>query len=141
MRRLKLLILGIWIFKDWHLWILDRFKKLPKGTYIFRLRNGMKFNFTAWEKYGDQGLGSMQEIFLEERYNKRYRLKEGDSVIDIGSGIGEYLVYAAKKGVSARGYDMNPDRHDDCLKNLALNDCNARVVLSEVKSLDSIGGG
>lgn len=141
-RRLELLIRAMFVFSpvSWGFWVLDRFRLLPKGEHVFRLWNGILFSFRAWEKFGDQGLGSLQEIFVEERYNKYYKLEGGVSVVDIGSGIGEYLVYAAKKDASVAGYEMNPERYRASLANLQANGCKAEVTLRNVVSLDDIPG-
>lgn len=35
-------------------------------------------------------------------------LKEGDRLVDLGSGDGRLLIAAAKKGIESKGYEINP---------------------------------
>ncbi|MBI4085298.1 MAG: FkbM family methyltransferase [Candidatus Liptonbacteria bacterium] len=138
--KLSLLVRGILTFKDWHLWVLDRFKLLDKSVpRLFRLRNGISF-LLVQEGEIEQGFGSFQEIFIEDRYNKYYKLKPGDTVLDIGSGIGEFLVYSAKRGAKATGYETIEKRLLLSKVNLSINKCNAEVSLKKVTSLDDIAG-
>ena len=36
------------------------------------------------------------------------KLKQGDSLVDLGSGDGRVLLAAAKRGIKATGYEINP---------------------------------
>ncbi|MEK7546588.1 MAG: FkbM family methyltransferase [Patescibacteria group bacterium] len=143
MRKLNLLIRGVLVFKDWPLWVLDRFKLLkPHKVILFRLRNGISFFLMqdGRKNAGEQGFGSFQEIFIEDRYNKCYKLKSGDAVLDIGSGIGEYLVYALKKGATAIGYEADERRVLFSRLNLLANRVEAEVNQKYVSSLDDVSG-
>ncbi len=142
-RKLNLLLRGILVFKDWPLWILDRFKLLkPNRVVLFRLRSGISFFLIqdGRKSAGEQGFGSFQEIFVEDRYNKYYKLKPGDNVLDIGSGIGEYLVYAVKKGATAVGYEADDKRVLFSRLNLLANGVEEEVYQKYVTSLDGVSG-
>jgi len=39
---------------------------------------------------------------------KLSKLKKGEKLVDLGSGDGTVLVYAAKRGIDATGYEINP---------------------------------
>ncbi len=135
-RKINLLIQGILTFKDWHLWVGDRFKILTPGKItLFRLRNGISFFLTQ----GEQGFGSFQEIFIEERYNKYYKIKSGDKIVDIGSGIGEYIVYSEKRGANAVGYEADEKRFLFSKLNILINKCKGETFHKRVVSLDDIG--
>lgn len=137
-RRLKILIRGVLVFKDWHFWIADRFKLLKKDVpRLFRLRNGIAFIFVQ-EGEIEQGFGSFQEIFVEEAYNKHYKIKKDDTVLDIGSGIGEYLVYAAKCGAKVTGYEALEKRFLFSKTNLLINKCGGEVFNKHIISLDDV---
>src|SRR3989344_7771238 len=104
-RRIILIISGIQLFKDWHLWLLARFRLLRKsGIGTFRMRDGSKFLID----FSHNDVGTFQEVWLMDMYEKHYRIQPGDKVVDIGASIGAFSVLAAKRGARVYAYEPTP---------------------------------
>ncbi len=113
-RRINLIIAGIKLFKDWPLWILSRFHLLKKsGLGKFRLRNGTEFIID----FSHNNLGTFQEIWLMDVYQKNRRLKPSDIVVDIGASFGAFSVLAAKQGAKVYAYEPTPRSFELLVKN------------------------
>ena len=104
-RRIILVVRGIKMFKDWHLWLLARFRLLRKvGIGTFRMRDGSEFLID----FSRNEVGTFQEVWLMDMYEKHYRIQPGDKVVDIGASIGAFSVLAAKRGARVYAYEPTP---------------------------------
>jgi FkbM family methyltransferase len=100
-----LLVRGIYMFRDWDLWILNRFGLLRKrGVGKFRLRNGIAFALD----FSRHNVGTFQEVWLMDLYEKKYSIRPGDVVVDIGASFGPFAVLAAGKGAHVYAYEPTP---------------------------------
>lgn len=107
MNKIKLLIEGVRIFKDWHIWLADRFGCVMKQRR-FKLRNGIGFFVSPVQQ--DQ-VGYFQEIYLQKIYTKNYpveKLKNGGVVIDLGSNIGVFSLFIASFNPKVKVYSYEP---------------------------------
>ena len=102
------------MFKDWPSWLLSRFGLARKsGTGKFRMRDGSEFTID----FARNNIGTFQEVWLMNFYEKKYRLKPGDRVIDIGASIGVFSVLAAKRGAQVYAYEPTPLSFDLLVQN------------------------
>lgn len=102
LRRIRLLFAGIILFKDWPMWLMSRFGFLRrKGMGVFRIRGGPAFKIN----FERNSVGSLQEVWLMDLYEKFYRIRQGDVVVDIGASFGPFAVLAAGKGAIVYAYE------------------------------------
>lgn len=101
-RRIVLVVRGIKLFKDWQVWLLARFQLLNKsGVGKFRMRDGSKFLID----FSHNDVGTFQEVWLMDVYQKHYQIQPNDMVVDIGASIGAFSVLAAKRGARVCAYE------------------------------------
>lgn len=102
---------GIAMFKSWGLWLGYRFGfsfVRKKGMGLFHIRGGPAFKIN----YAQTDVGTLQEVWLMDLYQKHYRAKPGDVVIDIGANFGAFAVLAAKSGATVYAYEPTPRQFD-----------------------------
>lgn len=105
MRRAKILMRGFLLFKDWHLWLAQRLHvSTRRGVGTFRFRNGVSFKMD----FAHSSVGTFQEVWLMDLYQKHHRIKKGDVVVDIGANIGAFSVLAASRGARVFAYEPTP---------------------------------
>jgi SAM-dependent methyltransferase len=66
------------------------------------------------------------------------QVKKGDVVYDLGCGDGRIVVAAAKKGATANGYDIAPERVEEAKANVRKNkvEQSAKIFAEDVFTLD-----
>ncbi len=141
-RRICLVGRGLYLFKDWPTWLGYRFGIFKKsGRGVFRLRNGVVFQVD----FSAGGPGVFQEVWLMDLYEKHYRIKPGDVILDIGAHIGAFSVLAARKGAKVFAYEPTPRSFRLLLENIKDYDVSAfNLAVSskagEIKILRRPGG-
>ncbi len=81
----------------------------------------------------------LKEVLLDRQYEQRKGIRPGDTVIDIGAGIGDFAVLASKKALRVFSYEQDSKKAGLVRKNIRLNNCqNVHFSHSEVRSLDQI---
>src|SRR3989344_7237302 len=124
-RRIILVIRGIKLFKDWHLWLLSRFRLLRRsGIGVFRMRDGTKF----FMDFSHNNVGTFQEVWLLGVYEKYYRIRSGDKVVDIGASIGAFSVLAAQRGARVYAYEPTPRSFELLTRNIKGYDVTAHKL-------------
>lgn len=94
-------------------------RKEPGGLTIELAGSGARFHTRS-----AMDIWSVKETFLDRFYEKYgFPLKDGWTVIDIGGGIGEFTVYAARRypGNRVYAFEPTPDSFDLLQENLRLN--------------------
>lgn len=104
------------MFQGWHIWLLQRFWPnmfRGRGIGLFRLRNGISFKID----YSRTNVGTFQEVWLMDLYQRYYRIRPGDVVVDIGASFGPFAVLAAKNGAKVYAYEPTPRQFNFLLEN------------------------
>ncbi len=82
---------------------------------------------------------TIKETVLDECYTKNHPLKESDVVIDIGSYIADFAVYASTKSKQVLSFEMDRIRFQAGKNNIKLNKCtNIKLYKQEITGLDQI---
>jgi len=107
MERYKNAFIGLNLVKN-KLDILGHLLDIYKNGYvIYKLKNGYKLKIPAIKKHRTTIL-SIEEIFGREIY-KSYISNQPITILDIGSQIGIYSLYAALKNKQAKIFAFEPD--------------------------------
>lgn len=131
-RRLALVFRGIALFKDWRIWLLARFGLLRRsGIGTFRMRDGTVFAID----FSHNNVGTFQEVWLMDLYEKYRRIRPGDIVVDIGASIGAFSVLAAKRGARVYAYEPTPRSFKLLIRNIP----ESNVAAYELAVADKIG--
>jgi hypothetical protein len=97
-------------FENWQIWFQDRynfFHNYSQGEeLIVYLRNGIKF----YTKFRKGELGALKDIWCQKIYTKYSKIKKGDVVIDIGTNIGAFSLFAATTAQNAAVFSYEPTR-------------------------------
>ncbi len=89
-------------YSEWWLVFLARFNNRPLRK--IKLRNGLTMVGGSKSLIIDL----VDEIFVNEIYNPQFfKIRQGDTVIDIGANIGAFSLYAAKHGAK-KIYSVEP---------------------------------
>jgi precorrin-6B methylase 2 len=81
----------------------------------------------------------MKEVVLDRQYDEHHTVREGDTVVDIGAGIGDFSVMASSKAAHVVAYEMNANRVRLARRNLRLNNVsNVTLHHAAATSLDTI---
>ena len=60
--------------------------------------------------FGPDLAGSLiKEIWQKQLYTKKYQIREGDIIVDIGANIGVFSLWAAKQGAKVFAVEPNPE--------------------------------
>ncbi|OGV96815.1 hypothetical protein A2W24_03185 [Microgenomates group bacterium RBG_16_45_19] len=110
------------------------FRWHAKGDHWVKLRNGLSF---YWQKPMD--LWEIKEVAIDRQYEAVKSLKGGEVVIDIGAGIGDFALTAARAGATVLAFDKDNNRVNRLKKNIKTNQLTGiKVWVQEVKSLDEL---
>src|SRR5207247_926670 len=81
----------------------------------------------------------LKEVLLDGQYEQGRGVRPGDTVIDIGAGIGDFAVVASKKAFRVFTFERDSKKARLVRRNLRLNNCrNVHFSHSEARSLDQI---
>lgn len=100
---------------------------LKKPIFI-RIKNNPHFYVSNF-----MDIWTLKEIIVDRQYETRKLIETGDIVIDIGAGIGDFSIYAAKKAKKVIAYECDDERVSLMRKNLKLNKI-SNVVLKHTKA-------
>lgn len=110
--------------------------KTPAGPVTIRLRgSGLQFHVrTALD------IWVIKETCLDRDYEKVTPLQDGWSIVDIGAGLGDFTVYAARQNPHGRvyAYEPFPESFDLLQRNVVLN--NAQNVEAHALAVAGEGG-
>jgi len=116
-------------YKNWYLGFLDYFKALRKNKKIvYKLKNNARY----FARAGTSDFEIINEIYVVKEYNKLLKyIKEGSVVIDIGSQIGVFSIFAAKRAKNIRVYAYEPfsENFEMLKENIKLNKLQKKVIL------------
>jgi FkbM family methyltransferase len=131
-RRFVLVLRGIAMFKDWQIWLLARLGLSRRsGIGMFRMRDGTAFAID----FSHNNVGTFQEVWLMDLYEKYQQIRPKDIVIDIGASIGAFSVLAAKRGARVYAYEPTPRSFKLLMRNIIGNN----VVAYELAVASKIG--
>lgn len=78
--------------------------------------------YGAPQKPSGAGLSSIiKEVWEDRCYTKKYAIKEGDVVVDIGANIGIFSLFAASLGSTVYAFEPNPETFSFLQKNIKEN--------------------
>lgn len=122
---------GIGIIKNYENWLLgflDYFKLLRKNKkIIYKLKNDAKY----FARAGTSDFEIINEIYVVKEYHKFLKyIKNNSIVIDIGSQIGVFSIFAAKRNKNVKVYCYEPfSKNFEILKeNIKLNDLQGKII-------------
>lgn len=90
--------------------------------------------------FGPELAGSLiKEIWQEQFYTKKYQIREGDTIVDIGANIGVFSLWAAKQGAKVFAIEPNPEAFYYLKKNIEENDFSQKITALNCAIGDSNG--
>lgn len=116
-------------------WVKSYIKNRPRGDDILlKLRDGHRFYvrrvMDVWE---------IKEVVIDRQYEWVRRIRNGDVVIDVGAGIGDFDITADQAGAEVYAYDIDSERIRLLKRNICLNHTKkVRAGVKEVKSIDEL---
>ena len=108
------------IFKNWYLYPIVYFNLTNKPHAIFETRSGLKLKI----RVKSTDLMALTNVWLIQDYsNKDFRINNDDIVIDVGSHIGLFALFASQYCKSGKIYCFEPvkENYDLLLDNIKLN--------------------
>ena len=122
------------------------FVKLDDGLSFYGIPDQTKEGISCWIKYGNKKklnkirkycdfssfFMQLSEQFVQGIYERKYKIKEGDTVIDIGACMGINAIPASKEvGDKGRVIAIEPDKDNImCLeKNITINKLNNVTII------------
>jgi len=128
------------VYKTWVKGFLDYFGVFGKNKIkIHKLRNGGKYFFRT----GTSDFGIINEIYVVREYHKLIKyIKDNSVVIDIGSQIGVFSVFAAKLGKNVRVYSYEPfkENYEMFQKNITINNLQDNIKSFQLGIAGKKGG-
>jgi len=134
MAYLRLLFHLIRVVRNWPLYFLHRYRVIRRGKVVFRLRNGMKVVARPFPI--DKAV--LNEVWFERCYDPNefgipFDWQKCRSIIDIGSRLGSFTLFAADRAPQAHIYAYEPDPQNAALirESVRLSSLESRVTLKE----------
>jgi len=113
--------------RNWPFIFLNYFKIIHSDYLMFRFRKGLVLNIRNIKNKGDtSGLGMVWEILIKKNYTPNgFEIHNTDIIIDIGSNIGVFSLYASKLAKEGEIYSYEPfNTHYSRLnENIKINNC------------------
>jgi FkbM family methyltransferase len=81
----------------------------------------------------------INDIWNEQCYTKKYTIKDGDIVIDIGANIGVFSIFAVSQGAKVYAFEPNPESYDILKKNIEENNLGEKIKIFKYAVSDSEG--
>lgn len=101
--KIKTALIAIQKIKNWPLYFFDYFKLIKNKNIIFSFRNGLKVVLRA----GTSDRNIINEQLISESYvPDNFKIKKGDTVVDIGAHIGTFSIFASIN--ARRVYSFEP---------------------------------
>jgi len=120
---IKKIVAPLFCFKNWWLFYLDYFNYLRDKQLTYKLYNGAVFA----AKGGDADGLIINEVWGSKIYtpSSAFKIKDTDTIVDIGAHKGYFTVYASKQARNGNVYSFEPtDKNFSYLKkNIELNHC------------------
>ncbi len=106
--------------RNWYDLLADYLGLLRQQEKVYILRNGAKF----LARTGSKDKSMILEIWIDKCYTPNgFEIRERDLVVDIGSHIGTFSIYAAQRAKLGTVYSIEPvvDNFELLKQNLGLN--------------------
>lgn len=119
-KELKLVLKIMKIFKNWYMYPIVYFKLTNKKFVIFKTKTNLKIKL----RVRSTDLMALTNVWVIEEYKeKNFQILENDNIIDIGSHIGLFAMYASQKCDKGTIFCFEPikENYDLLLDNLKLN--------------------
>jgi FkbM family methyltransferase len=117
-KRLVNVFQSIYTFKNWPDYLLDSFGF--KENVVFLTRAGVKYKTRS--KTADKGV--INEVWFKKVYTPPgFELKDGDMVVDVGSLIGDFTLFASYHSPNGKvfAFEPFPDSYKLLTENINLN--------------------
>ena len=108
------------VFKNWYIFPSIYLKLTKNETVIFETKKGTKMKI----RVNSTDLMALINVWAVEEYsNEEFKIKNNDTVIDIGGHIGLFSLYASEKCKSGKIFTFEPVKENfDLLKeNIKIN--------------------
>ena len=119
-RKIKVLLKARQIFQNWTLYLRVYLKMVTDEHVIFQTKKGLKIKIRS----NSTDLMALTNVWLYEEYaSKNYKINDEDIIIDIGSHIGLFALYASQFCKNGKIYCFEPvkENYDMLISNLKLN--------------------
>lgn len=136
--KLKLLCKAIITLKNWYLYPIVYFGLTRKPFVFFSTRNGYKLKIRNSEKSSD--IHVFTEIWLENAYLREFDLGNNWTIIDIGSHIGLFSLFASEMCKDSIIFSFEPEKNNYStqLENIQIN--NKKNIMLSNTIVSSITG-
>jgi len=128
LNRLKLAIDICKVTSNWPTVFLNYFGLINKNFIVFEFKDGSQIIIERGNKEGEtSGFATIWEILIKKMYNPRgFKIKDKDTVIDIGANMGIFSIYAAKRAKRGKVYSFEPflPHYTRLKNNIGLNKLN-----------------
>jgi len=95
-----------------------------KKPILIKIKNNLSFYVTNL-----MDIWTLNEVLIDQEYFQYKSIKKNDVVVDIGASIGDFSIYAEKKGAKRIiSYEMDKERIDLFNKNIKINRCKKIVI-------------
>lgn len=127
MGKISILLKALALVENWPTYIAD-YLGFKKGLVTYHLRNGLSYRLRA----GTNDRNILNEVLFHQLYNPAgFEIKKGDMVMDIGTHVGIFSLFAAKTAEKVYSFEPMPENFTMLSENIRLNGAKNVVAVSQ----------
>jgi FkbM family methyltransferase len=124
-RKIILIFLIIKKVENWVDYFLDLFKIIRNNNIVYKTRDGLKY----YSRTNTADRGIINAIILEDEYKVLdLKLKNLNTVIDIGGQNGYFSIYVSKNVKNIFIYEPVFENYQNILKNIKINNLEHKII-------------